>query len=185
MKLAEKNLLLACRDRLRLPQITRGGGGGYSDAECNVEFDEMAPATVGNVYIAVIPGGWRPGPRHNTSGGVNDLVYSIKVAVIRRAGSVPRDRTRGFLTNLNDLNDDIDRVYQVIDWRYELINAANAMIVADGGSSDGFIEPLRWSGEIGSPRLVGAEFFGAKVGQAAGMIRVMSFGGARRITVKT
>lgn len=186
MKLAEISLLRACRDRLRLPQNTSGGGGGYSETECEVEFDEMAPATVGKVYVAALPGGWRPGPHHNTSGGVNDLVYSVRIAVVRRISNVPRDRKRSvFLDNLDSLDDDIDRIYSVVDWKYELINAASAIILAEGGSSEGFIEPLRLVGEISQPREVGSEFFGGKPGDAAGMMRVLPFGGARRVTVKT
>jgi hypothetical protein len=181
MKAAEKFLMLATRDRLRLPQPT---GGGYAENECDVEFDEMAPATVGQVYLAVLAGGWRPGPHHNKCGGVNDLVYSLSVAVVRRIGNVPRDRRRDiFLNNLNTLDDDIDRVFSVVDWKYELMNLANSLITAETQSSEGFIEPLRLIGEVSRPRLVGAEFFGGK-GDEAGMMRVIPFGGARRITTK-
>ncbi|MGH8743511.1 MAG: hypothetical protein ACREUY_04455 [Burkholderiales bacterium] len=181
MKAAEKNLMLAARNQLRLPQPT---GGGYAADQCDVEFDEMAPATVGDIYLAVIPGGWRPGPRHNTSGGVNDLVYSVLVAVVRRIGNVPRDRRRDvFLNNLNTLDDDIDKVYSALDWKYEVMNAANALILTDTTSTQGFIEPLRLVGDVGRPRLVDAEFFGGKEG-VAGMMRILPFGGARRITTK-
>ena len=30
---------------------------------------EMAPAVVGDLYVVLMPGGFRPGPRRNTSGG--------------------------------------------------------------------------------------------------------------------
>ncbi len=182
MKAAEKNLMLATRNCLRLPQPT---GGGYAETECDVEFDEMTPATVGQIYLAVLPGGWRPGPHHNKSGGVNDLIYSLNVAVIRRIGNVPSDRRRDvFLNNLNTLDDDIDRVFAVVDWKYDLMNAANSLIAAETGSREGFIEPLRLVGEVSRPRLVGAEVFGGKDDSDAGMLRVVPFGGARRITTK-
>lgn len=64
---AEKNLLLAVRNTLRtLLTLT--------DVECEVELDEMAPATVGERYFAIMPGGYRPGPMHESSGGVRDLI---------------------------------------------------------------------------------------------------------------
>jgi hypothetical protein len=180
MKLAENNLVRAVRDRLRQ--------AGFAEQECDAEPSEMAPATVGKVYAAVIPAGWRPGPRHNTSGGVNDLVYAVKVAVIRRVTEVPRDRKRDiFLANLESLTADVDRVFEAIDWVYDVINLANAKIAATNVASStyGFSEPLRLVGDVGPIRDVGPEFFGGAAGDTvAGMMRVLPFGGARRITPK-
>lgn len=178
MRAAENNLVRAVRDKLRQ--------AGFAETECDAEVSEMAPATVGKVYAAVIPGGWRPGPRHNTSGGINDLVYAVRVAVIRRINDVPRDRRRDiFLANLDSLSEDIDRAYEAIDWKEEVRTLANQYITAATSSTQGFIENLRLVGEVSSPRIVGAEFFGGKSDDAtAGMMRVIPFGGARRITTK-
>lgn len=178
MKAGEKNLLLAVRNRLR-------SVNSWTHAQCEIELDEAAPATTGDLYAIVMPGGWRPGPRHNTSGGVNDLVYSVDVAVAKRIANVPRDRMRDvFLNNLGNLSEELDLVYQAIDWKYEVNDAANALILAETESTEGFIEPLRFASIERRPRIVGGEIFAAKGGASAGMVRVISFTGARRITYK-
>lgn len=179
MRAAEKNLLLAVRNRLRT--ATGSGGAGFSDAECDIEFDEMAPATQGHRYIVVMPAGWRPGPRHNTSGGVNDLIYAVDVTVIQRVANVARDRYRTTLTALEAL---ADLIFPVVDFNYTTLAAANTLLAAETPSStEGFSEPLRFIG-MGKPRLVSGELFGGAEPKA-GLARTVSFGGARRITVKT
>lgn len=179
MKVAEKNLLLAVRNQLRTAALA--GGAGLSEAECQIELMEMAPATQGNRYIAVMPGGWIRGPRHNSSGGVNDLVYGIDIFVATRALSrTPRDR---MLANLTELNTLIDRIYPVLDFNYTAINAANALILADTGSTEGFVEPLRFAAVEKRPRVVDGEVFGG-TGVNAGVARTIQFHGARRITSK-
>ncbi len=182
VKVAEKALLAAVRDRLCRP--VAAGGGGYALEECNVEVDEGFPATVGDVYIAVMPGGWSYGPRHQTSGGVRDLIYGVNVAVVRRVGNVPRDRKRDTaLLNLGSMNDDVDRVIEAIDWKEEVRLAANVIILEQAGSSEGFIHSLVASGQVGPPRPCPPEMFGAAGGKLpAGMMRVVPFHGARRIT---
>lgn len=188
MRLAEKALLLATRNRLRMPlnqAFPSQGGAGFSDDECQVEFDHMAPATIGKRYIAVMPGGWRPGPCHNTSGGVNDLVYGVDVLVVVRVGNVARDRLRDtFLNNVGALDEQIDKLFPVIDFNESLRNDANTIIQAEGGSTEPFIENLRFTGTDARPRLADAELFAGTTGQAAGLMRVIHFHGARRITTK-
>jgi|GEM_PF-3502595 hypothetical protein len=188
MRLAEKALLLATRNRLRMPinmAFPSQGGAGFTDDECNVEFDEMTPATVGHRYAAVMPGGWRPGPRHNTSGGVNDLVYGVDVLVVIRVGNVARDRLRDtFLTNVGALDEQLDKVFPPIDFNEGLRNEANAIIQAETGSAEGFIENLRFMGTDAKPRLAPAELFAGSNDATSGLMRVLHFHGARRITTK-
>lgn len=179
MLAAENNLLLAVRNRLR-------DQAPYTDAQCEIEMDEQAPAVAGDLYVVVTTGGWQPGPRHATAKGVNDLVYSVDVTVVRKAGSTPRDRRRNiFFRNLSSLTAEIDKIYTAIDWSLTVMNAANTLITAETGSTEGFIHPLVFTGMDRKPRVVPGEFFGGAAGESvAGLARTISFGAARRMTLK-
>jgi hypothetical protein len=180
---AEKALLQAVRDRFRAPSDE--GGGGLKPEECNIEFDEMAPATTGDRYVVVMPAGYKPGPRHGSSGGVADLLFFVDVAVVVRAANVPRDRQReAFLDNLANVAELTDLAFGVIDWQQPVIDRAN-QILAEEGSTEIFIHPLVFSGIDGKPTPAAAEIFGAIPGRlAAGLKRTIRFGSARRITNK-
>lgn len=182
MKAAEKNLLLALRTRLQTAIVS--GGAGLTTDQANVEPEEMAPATVGDFYVALTPTGSTEGPYHGTSGGIQDLIYGVSAAVIKRIGAIPRDRLRDvFIANVAALNALVDKVVVAIDWKYEVTNAANVLILAETGSAEGFIHPLVLSGPIGKPRWCPAEMFAGKNDETkAGLMRVIPFGGARRIT---
>jgi hypothetical protein len=176
---AERALLLAVRDTLRDSPYS------FAETECEIEFDEMTPATVGQHYLAVMPGGWRPGPRHDSCGGVNDLVYGVDVLVIKRITNVPRDRRRNvFIDQLGSLDALIDKVYQAVDFKYGLLDTANGTIAVETGSLEGFVEPLKFSYVDKRPRLAPAELFSGAKDNAAGMMRLVSFTGARRLTHK-
>lgn len=182
MKYGETALLLAVRNVLRL--ATDQGGAGFGELQCEIEYDEMAPGTVGDVYLAVMPGGWRPGPRHNSSGGVHDLVYGVDVVVIKRVGNVPRDRMREtFLSNVDSLNVEIDRIVTAIDFKYLVNTVANTLIEEKNGSTEKFIEPLKLSGIDKRPRAAPGELFGGN-DTNAGLLRTVFFHGARRITTR-
>lgn len=187
---SETALLLGVLTVLRMPLDK--SGGGFSAHECDIEADEMAPATVGDLYVAVIPGGWRPGPRHNSAGGVWDIIYGVDVLVIKRTGAVPRDRNRelvigsDYLGNLASLNHDVDRVFHAIDFDlgYTVNNTANRLITDKTGSTEGFVEPLKFKGVDKKPRIANAELFGGTGGKA-GLVRGIYFDGARRISTRT
>lgn len=181
MKTAEKNLLLAVRNLLQTAVVS--GGAGYSTSQCQIEATDDAPATVGDVYVIVGPLGWQPGPRHRTSGTVRDLIYSVGIMVAKRITHVPRDRQdQAFAIQAASLNAELDKCFAVIDWSWALTAAANVLILADAGSSEGFIHPLVFEGMDAKPRILGGEFFGAGKEPAAGLGRLMRFGMARRIT---
>lgn len=174
---AEQALLLAVRDRLRAQC-------SYSDDECNVEFDEEVPAVAGNRYILVLPGGVRAGEHHATSGGVTDVVYGVDVVVIARVRHVPRDRTRNaFFTQYGSIQAEIDKIIAQVDWSYAINDAASAKIEDDNGSTYQFVEPLKFESLERRPRLVSGDMF-AGTGERAGLARTISFGGARRLTVR-
>ena len=179
MRGSEKHLLLAVRDKIR-------SECGYADKECAIELDEMAPATVGQVYIAVTPGGCRTGPRQMTCGGVHDLIWSANAIVIKRIRNVPRDRLRDtFLENIESLDEEIDKIIEAVDWQYDVINAATASL-AENGLEPGFVEPLKFIGLDDKPRLANPDLFAGATQNAGsvpcGMVRAIRFGGARRIT---
>jgi len=175
---SETALLEAVRNRLRT-QLT------LDDHQCEIEFDEMAPATVGDKYLVVLPGGVSDGPAHRTSGQVIDEVIGVDVTVVLRATSVPRDRHRDvYLRNLMSLNDLIQKVRDAIDFKYEVNTAANVIITGLTGSTYGFTEPLKFQGMQARPVKVSAEFFAASKEPVAGLARTVYFRGARRIQAR-
>lgn len=182
MRKSEQALLKGVLARLLAAE--NNGGAGLKESECSIEIGDMAPAVNGDLFVAVAPGGWRPGPRHNTSGGVNDLLFSVRLFVAKRIGNVARDR---YFNTLEALNTAIDKIFPTIDFNYTVLTAANALLADDpvAPSSEGFVEPLRLIGDVSAPQIVGAEYFGGRVEtQNAGLMRMVPFGLARRITTK-
>ena len=166
----------------------------YLARQVEVEIDEFAPATVGDLYILVIPAGVEAGPTHSESGGLAsssgwiDRLHSVDVSIVLRAPKKPRDRLREFLTDFrgttsvgaqfarHELN-----IGEQIDFNYAVTTTANALILAESGSADGFIEPLRFA-SLGPIREAPAEVFAGMPGEgAAALIRTIRYRGARRI----
>lgn len=179
MLTSEKNLLLAVRNRLRT-QLT------LTDLECVVDCDEEAASVAGHKLLIVMPNGVRPGPRHETSGGVHDLIVGVSVLVIQRSAHIARDRQREvFIGNLGELSSLIDAVHAAIDFNYDLLTAANTLISTETSSTEGFFEPLRFSGLDPRPRPAMAEMFAAVPSrQQAGLMRAIHFHGARRMKTR-
>ena len=158
----------------------------FSNRQVEVEIDEFAPATVGDLYIMVIPGGIEPGPTHNKSGGVIDKIYGVDVAICIRAQAKPRDRRRELLTGFRgttNLTVSFEThqlaIESVIDFDYTTLTTADTLTVPS--SSDGFIEPLKFAG-VGNIRQAPAAVFAGVDGEpAAALIRTIRFRGARRI----
>lgn len=172
---AEDKLLIAVRDRLRT-QLE------LTDPECQIEYDELFPATTGEKYLVVTPGGISPDGRHLSSGGVNALVYSVQVTAVRRLGRVPRDRRRDvFAFNLESLNDMLGKVYSAIDWIYDVIQSANSSL---GLAADGFVHPLVFDGVDPQPRTISAAEFAASGDGAVALARTIRFAHALFITRK-
>ena len=93
--MSESALLRAVVVQIRLHNTS----ATYQARQVEVEYDELAPATVGDLYIMVIPAGVEAGPAHNSSGGVIDKFYGVDVAMVLRAPKKPRDRRREYLTD--------------------------------------------------------------------------------------
>lgn len=152
----------------------------YTETQCNIEFDEIPPASVGDFYVAVMPGGSRPGPRNNTSGGILDEYIDIDIAVIQRAPKLPRDRSRQLLiTALSGINARHRQILAAFgQFNYTVMNAATALL----DNAEGFVEPLYWAGNESKARIVSGEYFkGQSEEEFAGLVRVAHYRGARRI----
>lgn len=172
--MSESVLLEAVRDQLR-------ERCGYQEHQCDVELDEVTPAAVGDFYVAVMPGGFQPGERHNTGGGcIRDYVYSVAVSVMVRANRLPRDRKRKlFLDNLDGIEMHERKIREALDWSEEVRARANKLLKCE---VDGFIQPLRLASLEPRPRPVGSDVFGARGNDVqAGLARTTTFGGARLI----
>ena len=170
----EKCLLLAVRNRLR--SVCE-----YEDRACEVEFDELAPGTVGQTYVAVTPGGFRRAQHQDRSGTVRDYVYAVEVTVTKRIRHVPRDRMRDvFLNNLDALDQEIENIAAAIDWQYAVMTAVNGLLIAAGDAAQGFHHPLVFQSVDRKPRLVSPDVFAGTGQAAAGMARTIHFDGARR-----
>ena len=176
VKVAGKCLLLAVRDRLRVRLFA-----GQENA-CQIEIDETAHPITGDSFVAVMPGGFQPGPAHSTSGGVADLIFDIRLLIVKRVTAVPKDRTRdaAFL-QAESLGDVIGDVFQEIDWKYEVTNAANDKISElSGVSYDFFNHPLVYAGMDSQPEAVHEVMFGGRGdNDRAGLKRTIRFGMAR------
>ena len=181
----EYYLLKTVRDQLRAKM-------NLTDHQCNCEPDENLPAMTGDMYIAVIPAGTMPGPRHNTSGGVQDSLHSVKVSVFQKLGNVPRDRVRDvFLDRFAGVNKLLANAIAIIDWNYELMLSAGAALQADNPAWQPFEEPLRVGSMDANPRLVTSDTFDGMTDRPAGassyaaMVRSAVFVRCRRVQVKT
>ncbi len=170
---SEVALLLAVRDILRAK-------GGYAEEECECEYDEEpTPTTIGDVYLAVVPAGWAPGPDNDKCGGILDEVFSVDVACIVRAGQFSSDRKRTlFMDNLIGLNRHVRKVLTTVgNFQYELHNLANESL-----NTYPFVEPLRFGSMEAKPRPVDSQYFGGRDGDDnAGLVRTVHLVGARRI----
>jgi len=151
-----------------------------------VELDEQAPAVSGDIHITVMAGGTERGPTHDVSGCVIDKLYGVDVSVILRSPKRPRDRKRGLFIDLSDSHETIlAMVEEQIDFDYTTLSTANALILAESASSQGFIEPLKFRSN-GPFRIAPAEIFaGVPGGSEAAVVRRTQFRGARRIVTRS
>tara|TARA_R110000803_G_scaffold210718_2_gene283383 strand:- start:11693 stop:12229 length:537 start_codon:yes stop_codon:yes gene_type:complete len=173
--MSESALLCAVRDHLR-SQL------GYNETECDVEPDEEFPAITGNKYIAVMPGGWAVGDSGGRRGVGLDEVFGVDILVVIMAKAVPQDRRRNImLDNLTGLNKRCrDIIVQVHD-NWTMLAAANTFLTDNG--EKGFTEALRFAGGDARPRIFDGISFGKQQTAAAGLGRMISFAGGRRIQV--
>jgi hypothetical protein len=185
----ELGLLLAVRDAIRELD-------GWNEDNCQCEFDELAPANMGDRYCAVIANGWSAGPTHRPSGGVKDFVLGVEIFVVKRVGAKQASKRRDLYleeaTGLSSLTTPI----LGIDFNYAVSREATRLaLVAEGvDEADvteslrrerGFTHPLVFERFSPRPQLVsGEEYFAQANEHRAGLARSIFFGGARRIRAR-
>ncbi len=148
---AEIHLLETVRDHLR----------DHLNIDVEVEPDENVPAIAGQEYMAVIPAGVNPGPRHNTSGGVWDLLIPFRVLLFQRITHQPRDRRRNVVMDrLKGLNARLGEATRCIDFSNAILAQATASIQHDKTVGQ-FVECPRFSA-FDVPRTVSFEVYDAR-----------------------
>jgi len=177
--MSEEALLMSVRDHIR--ELA-----GYGPDECDVQMDEFVPNGIGDSYVAVLPGDLNAGPRHDSSGGVIDEIYSVRVLVIQRAAAIPADRLGNhWLTNVGGIAERCRRIRQVIDFNYSVTTMAKTFIT---GSTEGFNHPLVWRStgrtEPADSEIFNTAKYNVKTHQAGGVKRMIEFGGCRRTTTR-
>jgi len=173
--MSEAALLVAVRDNLR--ELC-----GYTPAQCEIEIDEEAPPTSGDLVVLVMPGGWTFGSAAE-GGDVLDELYGVKVMVAMRLKAVPQDRQRQMLIDtMFGLEKHTRQIIAKTHMSYRVQQKANENIV-DG--PEGFVEPLRFAGMEPKPRPLGADFFKAVQGSEYGIGRTVLFHQARRIQTQS
>ena len=177
----ETYVLEAVRDTLRSKL-------GLRPEQCDCEYDEQVPSMTGDFYVAVIGAGFETGPKHNSSGGVHDVLHSVQVLVLNRAIAARDKRRTVFLERLQGINYQIGRVVRAIDWQADLMSYANAIMFRDYPTYQPFISPLRQSRCDAKPRMVNSEIYAGSTGGGGpgvtpfvAMARSVYFGGMRRI----
>lgn len=162
-----------------------------SEKQADVELDDQVPAIATDTYYAVMPAGFRKGDHHDRSGGVWDLVFSVKVAVYQRMTEVARDRRRVFLMDrFKALSKLLTDVITIIDFDYNVINDANQGLVTTGASAGKFLEPLRVDSGDSTCRPIFIEPYDAapmdtELGDPTiALMRSVTFGGARYLRVR-
>lgn len=163
---------------------------GLPDSQCSIEADDdFVPQSAGDVYVTVTPAGMTPGPVHQSSGGVRDVEYSVRVAVFLRSRTTPRDQRRHlFLNQVAGINKYLSDIVKAIDWRIEVTNAANTLLYAVSPTDKGFLGMLRMVSIDAKPRGIAVDVYGAgsmQGGQGAdtqaGVTRGVTFGRLRRL----
>lgn len=178
----EQSLLLAVRTWLRT--ATGSGGAGYSEAQCDIQYDEYAAAIAPDVFVCIMSGQFDGDQVQDTSGEVNDMRLGVDITVFRRMTWIARDRkTNVYLAASSALSADCSKIIDVLSWRYAVLTTANATLAAAPYSSSyGFSEPLRFAGMDGRPRgMSAANIFDSAQEDEVCMARTIRFRGARRI----
>lgn len=153
-----------------------------SEAQIDIEVDDVAPGMAGKTFYCISPYGAQPG-KHSASGDqIQNYVFGIRVAVIERIGNLPRDR-RGshFITYNSGINAQLSRVSKAIHYSHGVRRYANEEL--EGNEAGGtFQTPLKVQSADQRPTLRQAEVYGGKaMGQGdpiVCMVRGINFGGA-------
>lgn len=153
------------------------------DTICQIETEDMAPSTIGQLYIVVFPGGVTPGPDHDKSGTVIDELFGVNVTVHMRVRGTPRDRRRDvMLSTTASLNYVVEKVKRCIDFQWSVMDIANDLM--DLSVDQGFEECIRWVGQDTMPREINPDYVAGNGTQVEGLARTIHFGKARRLRTR-
>lgn len=178
---AEIPFLTTIRDMIR-------SGLPIAEHHCQNEPDENVDAIAGDEHIIVIPNGITPGPRHNTSGGVWDLIFAARVVLFQKIANIPRDRRDNvFLNRLNGMDVRLGEIAELFDFSNPFLT--NATTAANNDVR--FIEPLKFQSMDARPIMVNFEPYDAvnfpnpnTSNTILAMKRGINFGGCRAMKGK-
>jgi hypothetical protein len=188
MILAESQLLRAVKAQIDdTLGVTVNTDAVAKSTLVRVDRDDKAPCDASIVFIAVCPGATRPGPRHNTAGGVYDFIYSVEVTIFRRITDVPRDREADpYLYLADSLNALAEDVIGAIDWQDDLLDRVNELLEDEAAGEAGFIQHLKLQSFDPKPvPVTSSDYGGDEREPRAGIKRKFIFGDARRIHTRT
>lgn len=165
------------------------------DKACEIELDDIAPATTATNYYAISPFGFQNGPTYDSSGTVWDYYLGVRIASMTRLTNVPRDRVRSvYLDRLKGVNARLTPIVQMTDFVYPILDRVNAEIddeLDDTKLGGCIIEPLRFVSIDPKPILIGYEPYDAKppsgfsgTNENLAIVRGINFGGARYLRVR-
>lgn len=186
----ETAMLMAVRNEL-LMQLD------LDKRKCDIEYDELAPHSVADLYIPIVPAGFTPGPSHE-EGQAEHYIFSTTVTIMMKVADVPQDRLRNVMTGESKwvktsvvLNNMFFRIIDRIDGNYDVMNAANTILSDSGDTREGFHTPLNIVGADIRPRAIPTEIFGGTGAQTemrgrttVGLGRSVTFGGMERLTTR-
>jgi hypothetical protein len=154
----------------------------FRDRQVTAEVDERAPSRAGDLHVIVWPGGTEQDETNETSGCVLDKLFGINVSIAMRAPRKARDHQGEFWIQATDSFDTYAAtIVSVVHFVYAVNTTANATILSESGSAEGFIEPLKCTG-IGPIREAPPDIFADDPrSQRVAFIRTINFRGARRI----
>lgn len=185
-------ILYAVRDTIR------AAGFNYGIAECEIMDDGKPPPRCGNVFVAVHGGRSRNDARRNLDEMFDfSVTLTMRVVVpLDRAGDqlmarnvalVPLGYRQGFDHKVEQLRATLNMNWGMTVLTGQTPNSANDNIAAwTTGTTYGFIEPARYQGTDGPPKLVGGDWFAAEPdSEDFGMTQELRFADARRMQPQT
>lgn len=150
-------------------------------ASCSVRPDGRPKPECGDIFVAIHGADKSPGPSNDQDVGV-DITVGLTVTVTYRTAYInDNELDQVYAKQSLAIEALCDRIITLIHKQYGLMGAANNLI---SGTTQLFIEPLRWLGGDAEPTKVGNEWFNPTApeqGGWVGMVMSNRFGQARRL----
>lgn len=186
-------LLHAARDAIR------AAGFNYGVAECDIEEDGRPPPVAGDVFVSV-----HGGKSRNSSDRNLDEYFDFSVTLTMRVTIpldivghqlisrgielVPLGYRQGFNHRVEQLRTLLNKNWAMTVLTGQTPPSANDNISAwvARGTVYGFVEPARYTGVDGPPRVVAGDWFRAEPdSEEVGIAQELRFEGARRMQAHT